>query len=162
MEQTNGLLLNLNDLHLFLNFSSTAVSCTLAPSRGLYDINMLGSLPEIDCVSLGFCILIQNVDSYRPNFSYLISNSTLSTSVRFKVMLECLTSEDSPASIFPFLQQGEKGWEVWGGVCEGEELVSVPRVHKAISISSSLGLTHCPWWKQMFFILALVRMTLIR
>lgn len=51
---------------------------------------MLGLLPESDPVDVGFCLLFQNVDSDWPNFSPLISNSTLGTSVRFKVMSECL------------------------------------------------------------------------
>lgn len=69
---------------------------------------MLGPLPGIDSVGLGFCLLFQNVDNHRPDFSHFISNSTLCTSVRFKVMLEYLRSEDSVASILPLFQEGNR------------------------------------------------------
>lgn len=68
---------------------------------------MLGPLPGIDSVGLGFYLLFQNVDNYRPDFSHFISN-TLFTSVRFKVMLEYLRSEDSVASILPLFQEGNR------------------------------------------------------
>lgn len=66
-----------------------------------------------------------------PDFRSLISNGTLSTSVRFKVMLGCLRVHQL---LFYLSFSRERR------VCEGEGLVSFPGVHKAISISTHQGL----------------------